>query len=111
MSAELKSTPGPWFVDDVTNMPVVYVTTHAPPYSTDDDGYSALDEIAVLYGDEVRIANARLIAAAPELLAALQNLVPRFERACAYAENDPETIALSVADARAAIAKATGTDR
>ncbi len=41
------------------------------------------------------------------LLAALQNLVPRFERCCRHAGNSDEVIADATADARAAIAKAT----
>lgn len=68
----------------------------------DDAGDDAgdLHEVAIIKGHN-NAANARLIAASPDLLAALQNLV----NACEFWEdqNDP-----ALADARAAIAKATG---
>lgn len=47
-------------------------------------------------------ANARLIAAAPDLLAALRNVI------ASYRANDPDSMANAVNDAEAAIAKATG---
>lgn len=46
--------------------------------------------------------DARLIAAAPDLFAALQNVAACFDA------NDPDSMANAMADARAAIAKATG---
>lgn len=47
-------------------------------------------------------ANIRLIAAAPDLLAALRNVI------ASYRANDPDSMANAVNDAEAAIAKATG---
>lgn len=58
--------------------------------------------VAYAYRDmpaDIVIANANLIAAAPELLAALKNLAASF---------DPGTQFSELAAARAAIAKATG---
>ena len=50
----------------------------------------------------VALANARLIAAAPDVLAALRNVI------ASYRANDPDSMANAVNDAEAAIAKATG---
>jgi len=55
--------------------------------------------------DDELEANARLIAAAPELLEALQMLMPQAPNA--WAENDPYSVAMWD-NAAAAIAKATG---
>jgi hypothetical protein len=61
------------------------------------------------------IANARLIAAAPELLDALENLVIDANTVAACYSRNPgnfalalQTMRLSIEQARAAIAKATG---
>jgi hypothetical protein len=51
-------------------------------------------------------ANARLIAAAPELLNELINLTARFKAAVMQAGTDEEFAELAVSSARAAIAKA-----
>jgi len=47
-------------------------------------------------------ANIRLVAAAPDLLAALRNVI------ASYRANDPDSMANAVNDVEAAIAKATG---
>lgn len=52
----------------------------------------------------VKMANARLISAAPELLEALENMVSCFK------SNDSDSMANAVEDALSAIAKARGTD-
>lgn len=57
-------------------------------------------------GDEECNANARLIAAAPELLEALENLLPMAEKFLRNAPSHPDNAMLE--DARAAIAKAKG---
>lgn len=81
-------TPGPWTVDDTE-----YIDIVAPA-----------GRIAMLDSDLLTDhceANARLIAAAPDLLAALQEMLK-------YAEGFED--ADHVIDARAAIARATGAD-
>ena len=52
-------------------------------------------------------ANARLIAAAPELLEKLINITNRFEKCLIHSGTDKEYAEIAVAEARAAIAKAT----
>jgi hypothetical protein len=103
-------TPGPWAVaDDHPNRACVRITCAA-----------SADELASLYwapsdpsepvngvysGDLERMANARLIAAAPALLEALQPFVGH------NSSEDTITITVRTADvtrARTAIAKATG---
>lgn len=98
-------TPGPWRVD--------------PDYTGDVQSADGATEIAISWtvkhsgcqhtnpanvpSDDVAIANARLIAAAPEMLAALVNLVEFCEEVFVKPnEND------DLAFARAAIAKAEG---
>ena len=94
--APSQHTPGPWdvepkgsrhFVDGADGLTVAY-----------------LDRVGVRERAEIE-ANARLIAAAPELLAALECILKRYESAgvqC-YPEARREVIA-----ARAAIDRATG---
>jgi type VI protein secretion system component VasF len=74
-----QSANGYWFID----------------HEQGDEGYT-------LTKLECGERDARLIAAAPELLAALQNVAACFDA------NDPDSMANAMADARAAIAKATG---
>jgi hypothetical protein len=58
---------------------------------------------------EKHLANARLIAAAPDLLAALRGLMTQAVKdAESYAEDDSEAIWAWIKDAADAIAKATG---
>lgn len=68
---------------------------------------SGLVQIAEADGTR-KHANARLIAAAPDLLTALINITGRFEAACAFTGNDAEMIAAATGDVRAVIARATG---
>ena len=56
-------------------------------------------------------ANARLVAAAPELLSHLENLADRFVRCVIHSGSDPEMAEEAVRDARAAIAKTRGRER
>lgn len=111
-------TPGPWFVGSASEFGV-----HNPNLIQRQDG----DSIAQVYGmpmhariDEVErdprwaegLANARLIAAAPDLLAALEASVMDLEFAVALAGNVNElranAISIRLASVRAAITKATG---
>jgi uncharacterized protein YPO0396 len=55
-----------------------------------------------------RAENERLRQINANLLAALKNIVPRFERCCAAAGSDVEYIAEAIAQFRAAIALAEG---
>ena len=76
MSERLKHTPGPWrplsgFV--ATEQNKVIATTSPPP--------GTLMNWAVQPGDISATANARLIAAAPELAVELQSIVDQIEEA------------------------------
>lgn len=84
-------TPGPW-----------YVTPDAcAVYEKDGLGYRA-DTICHIVGHPFTRANARLVAAAPEMLAALESLV-------AKNYGQPQGVTVPALDiARAAIARATG---
>ena len=89
---ETKHTPGPWMQPLQANS-----VTIRHPHVISDNGEIA---IATWQGSEqVTNANARLIAAAPELLAALQQTV-------AWMEGERTAID-ALANARAIIAKAT----
>ncbi|MGV5083073.1 hypothetical protein [Pseudomonas aeruginosa] len=88
-----KHTPGPWFVNGHENY-TKYVEARI--------GGGLLQEVAACgptEQQEQQEANARLIAAAPELLDALVNLLPLISPLKAESQQ--------VADASAAIAKAT----
>jgi hypothetical protein len=96
--SEFKGTPGPWFYSGKhEECQARYVGT-----STERD---PLNEVAVLFtgGPEERQANANLIAAAPELLEALQESMKIWE-------SSPLDVseASILLDCRAAIAKALG---
>lgn len=86
-------TPGPWYVtgSDVGGAMIV----------TNDAIVARWPENGPLRG---QVPNARLIAAAPDLLAALEHLLAD-ARAC---EMDVGQYSGSLIEARAAIAKATG---
>ena len=92
--SELKHTPGPWSVQDGDR---VFGYSTGKPYS------HCLHE-GIGYKTE-REANARLIAAAPDLLTALQDIVDAYQK-----HFDAMPVAWQTYDniARAAIAKATG---
>lgn len=89
---ETKHTPGPWDVSKLTS------PDYAPEYVVCADASARWH--AVVKGE----ANARLIAAAPELLAALRRLMPLWDR-----EDVADTWSEDFEAAEAAIAKAEGT--
>lgn len=108
-----KHTPGPWRWTDGEND--IDISTYESPGYFDNPVLKGLGnayesavigcgEYDILYGkdEEQRIANARLIAAAPDLLEALQELIDRLFLDLPQTE-DFEVIKNS----RAAIAKAT----
>jgi len=91
-------TPGPWKVE-------TYVTAS---YILPKD-VNSNDHIATVTNTEHRLANAELIAAAPELLAALEGLMKRAAKdAELYAPEGNEPIWAFINDASDAIAKAKG---
>lgn len=92
--SEFNGTPGPWFYSGKhEECDVRYVST-----STNRD---VVNDVAVLFSGEPeeRQANANLIAAAPELLEALQDALHAYDKHGEHSEWD---------SARAAIAKALG---
>jgi len=98
-------TPGPWHsCCATTNAHYIFSedceTTICQPRHNDPalDGYEPMEGTVTI---EQRLANARLIAAAPDLLAALQLAI---EAECGLADYEPEWEDA----ARAAITKATG---
>ncbi len=104
---EMKHTPGPWLTDNAVvgwhggECPAVRVSYESSP------GYfSALAMCDTRGGEENAIANARLIAAAPDLLESLCDVLPVFynDGTRIYAK----VYADKISKAEAAIAKATG---
>lgn len=98
-----KHTPGPWaIIDDVTDAAIGYRAIVA----IDRENFGE----TICNPSPMGEANARLIAAAPELLAALLDVIGLAERG-AKAGNDPEMTDLwmrgQIANARAVIAKIT----
>lgn len=67
MSSEFKGTPGPWFGDNSRAI--------GPKSTEDDQSYGMIIPVGWVEFDpevEVQVANQRIMAAAPELLKALQ---------------------------------------
>ena len=92
-----KHTPGPWYVGSGTyECRNIYSVASV----TDDEGFTYQPIVASVEDDGIKCwdANARLIAAAPDLLEALQEMVRTF------AKNHAPAVDV----ARAAIARATG---
>ena len=101
-------TPGPWAAVDPPHS--IVVRTESPTKSKFGADRNAA--IGGFYRSDPEklaeaMANARLIAAAPELLDALQALVSATERV-SVGDYSEETHDMAVSKARAAIAKATG---
>jgi hypothetical protein len=95
---ETKHTPGPWLVTK-DRWGALCVNNH--------DAFASEFPVAAVNGagDEEKAANARLIAAAPDLIAALTFMLADYEEAYGGDEKD-EPVAMSAA--RAALAKAQG---
>jgi hypothetical protein len=74
-------TPGPWigagpsFGDPLPR----YTTTIMTEWEHQDDGYIQICELPFHHHDDENEANARLIAAAPDLLEALQQIKQRLD--------------------------------
>lgn len=86
-------TPGPWTIDSDSLVMGGQVVAHAADLSTDSSGY------------EEGIANLRLIAAAPELLALLDRLVGTWDN---YEDMGPDPLDPIIEAARKLAAKARG---
>lgn len=102
-----KHTPGPWRADLEPSLNAWRIRTIA------DIRGMPLASVHVVPTDSAPLANARLIAAAPELLAKLQDAVDEIEawRKKHGPLGAPDTEAVTmlvVRQARAAIAEATG---
>lgn len=104
MTQETKHTAGKWKVHDTEPCSVMC-----------DDGHLIAKDLYIARGSDVGAANARLIAAAPELLAQVQKYVDvlevfiDFENAKANPDADFGTqLYENLCAAKAAIAKAKG---
>ena len=94
-TATAQHTPGPWETKGTAGH-----ETHGQSAVYCDDG----KDIAIVYDGD---ANARLIAAAPELLAALKLAASALDASAALRRPGWEEELVIVREARAAIAKAT----
>ena len=91
----VKHTAGPWIASTIVGRePEVLMVGGG------DDGSLIVADVRFDYGLDTVRANANLIAAAPDLLAALQELL----------EHEPEEMVGVWYNARTAVAKATGKD-
>lgn len=115
--SEAKHTPGPWFYGDwINNKPGEHDRAGwVEVWNIQDDGFKGFPFIACKHHDE--IANARLIAAAPELLEALEECLELARDAVTdyvmkYGESwrpgELQSLRATVKKAEAALAKATG---
>ena len=112
-----KHTPAPWVVDEDPTQDGDHLTMITTPGKAGFMGTwiagcihnwndAAKDERRISWAEAE--ANARLIAAAPELLTELIALRRRFHSCCAAQGSSPEYVALSTPGADAVIAKALG---
>lgn len=106
--SEAKHTPGPWALDHGDDVERGHV-------GISSKSHSLLAQVVWKFEDDDRSprceANAHLIAAAPDLLAALKNLLARFESEIQSEYSGTSQLAERLAEAdpaRAAIAKAEG---
>lgn len=97
-----KHTPGPWSINPKGGTPMVGIDLQ--------DGGELLPIVEVVYGynNAEAKANAHLIAAAPELLEALKNLLDACLLADIYLELSDKVDGSLMDSANKAIAKATG---
>lgn len=100
---QFKGTPGPWFGDSGRAI--------GPKSTENDQSYGMIIPVGWVEFDpevEVQVANQRIMAAAPELLEALQNLMINYSdfRERTGRNGDPQNPL--ILSALAAINKATG---
>lgn len=99
----MSRTPGPWRVTSGGQVTARFYNRH----------FGDVSPLSLYRSAEVRRANARLIAAAPEMLEALEALLPDIECRCgeAYTErgiHESNSLCHHIEAVKAAIAKATG---
>lgn len=106
--SEFKHTPGPWRISRTSGMEIFINQDYDQPNRV--PGYFA--EVRRFTSDHEQVdANARLIAAAPELLEALEQLVSDYERGIHVEFGGSPWLKEKLEEldyARAAIAKALG---
>lgn len=101
---EFQGTPGPW-VADKTSRAVGLISRD------DDQSYGILIPVAWVEFDQdvgIQTSNQRLIAAAPELLEALQNMIGAFDNPIVRRKLPSTFNHEAIQSARAAINKALG---
>lgn len=109
-SLESKHTPGPWTIYPHTNGRLGCTVT----FDGRDTGFTSTDICEVMpedeHGEAIRVAdsNARLIAAAPDLLQALLDLLPGLiiDRRYATADDDMDALNSRIETVRGALEKA-----
>ena len=105
----IKHTPGPWKWVQL-DFSGYYHELHDKSGTVICDDGSAQGEYSAQI--DVKGANARLIAAAPELLEALEDALIDFDNWAAHEDNHPhEHLVVWAEKARAAIAKAKGEEQ
>ena len=103
-------TPGPWTFEEIDERSRRELHIDSPAFwivgnsQTSDEVVGTVEAVDV---EQARV-DARLIAAAPELLAELKSMTDRFERCVIGSGTDPEFAAEAVKNARIVIAKAEG---
>ena len=103
-----KHTPGLWVTDEADHdVPYQDIKIKASKHRTVCTVW--IDDSPVREFNAEQKANARLIAAAPELLEALKDLIAGYENTKHTGLMDMQVCGSDIIKARAAIAKATGT--
>jgi len=97
-------TPGPWRIYSDEESRECPSTTHV---QADDDEPNGCMSVAMCVGDQ-HYQNARLIAAAPDLLEELQGMADLFDAWGGFRPYTPQEVGARLIAVRAAIAKAIG---
>ncbi|WP_374255823.1 hypothetical protein [Yokenella regensburgei] len=98
---EFKGTPGPWVMDDYGN--VLHETEAGSVGKLRVSGVRLPNRVTEEYA-----ANTKLIAAAPDLLEALQNMIGAFDNPIVRRKLPSDFNSEAIQSARAAISKALG---
>lgn len=105
-----KHTPGPWELIDKGDglFPSVLIGQRGIPYADGSGTYDRCGQITINGAapggpHELHVANARLIAAAPDMAAVLRQLVEEAWKSCASADLEDVLIAAHAALAKAGV--------